>query len=506
MSPQENLACYAANTSSQYGEDGIIAEIFQRIGIRSKCCVEFGAWDGKYLSNTWALWHEQGWAAILIEGEKDRHASLQADLAAFPGVRAVSAYVRPEGENSLDQILARESCPHDLDLLSIDVDGDEYHIWKSLSRFRPRVVIVEHNPTIPPELDLVQKPGEYFGASSGSLTRLAHEKGYRLVACTDTNSIFVADEDFPKLGMPEPDVRSIFPRTGLSYLINAYDGRIFMSQNPVYSRKIPVASVRLMKEELLDELLLKEARLGVPVEGDSLLTPVKVIETTPRGPKPPLLEQIWRQLSNKLLFNLRIVRFIQARQKAHQEFQKAIDQWKLAGKPCPPPHEVKQLVLRHYARRYRLRILVETGTYLGDMVAAMRRRFSCIYSIELGQELWQKACERFSSWPKIKILQGDSAVVLGQVMQEIKRPALFWLDGHYSAGITAKGELETPIFAELEHIFAHRLKNHVILIDDARCFDGTNDYPTIASLKEFVAKRSPGANVSVTDDIIRITP
>jgi len=86
----------------------------------------------------------------------------------------------------------------------------------------------------------------------------------------------------------------------------------------------------------------------------------------------------------------------------------------------------------------------------------------------------------------------------------VEKPCLFWLDGHYSGGNTAKGEKETPIMEELRQICAHPVKNHLILIDDAREFTGQNDYPTIESLRTFVGARLPGYGFDVKDDIIRI--
>jgi len=182
------LERYASNTVSQNGEDGILAEIFKRIKPRSELCVEFGAWDGKHFSNTWALWHDAGWSAILIEGDHDKFLQLQLAIDKFPSVKGINAYVTSEGVNSLDSLLGDAGVGVDaIDLLSIDIDGDDYHVWDALTLFRPRVVIIEYNPTIPPEIDIVQRRGEYFGASAAALTRLARSKGYELAACTRTN-------------------------------------------------------------------------------------------------------------------------------------------------------------------------------------------------------------------------------------------------------------------------------------------------------------------------------
>jgi hypothetical protein len=172
----------------------------------------------------------------------------------------------------------------------------------------------------------------------------------------------------------------------------------------------------------------------------------------------------------------------------------------------PPPHIVKQHVLRRYAEQYHLTVFVETGTYRGDMVAAMKPLFHKIYSIELGDKLFAAAKRRFEQDPHIELLHGDSGKELGGIIERIDRPALFWLDGHYSAGDTARGDRDTPIHDELEQILRAPDLGHVIIIDDARCFGSDPAYPTIQALSEHVLSRRPRAGIAVADDSIRITP
>lgn len=179
--------------------------------------------------------------------------------------------------------------------------------------------------------------------------------------------------------------------------------------------------------------------------------------------------------------------------------------WIAAGRPLPPPHRVKQLALRRYARQFELEVLVETGTYLGDMVAALRRDFRALYSIELGVELHQAARQRFAASPHVQLLQGDSAEVLPRLLEQLPGPALFWLDGHYSSGVTARGSKDTPVLQELDAILASGSGPHVILIDDARCFTGEDDYPSLDALRRRVLL-DPRLAFCVEDDIIRITP
>ncbi|HKG62168.1 MAG TPA: hypothetical protein VKB05_20585 [Pyrinomonadaceae bacterium] len=180
--------------------------------------------------------------------------------------------------------------------------------------------------------------------------------------------------------------------------------------------------------------------------------------------------------------------------------------WEKQGRPSPPPHIIKEELIRDYAKTFNTNVLIETGTYLGDMVHAMKKCFSRIISFELDQTLAAQAQKRFAGDNHIQIIQGDSGKLLGDCIATINEPCLFWLDGHYSGGITAKGTLETPIKNELSSILSHAVDGHVILIDDARCFTGENDYPTLDELQTFVAERKRGWRFTVETDVIRVHP
>jgi hypothetical protein len=180
--------------------------------------------------------------------------------------------------------------------------------------------------------------------------------------------------------------------------------------------------------------------------------------------------------------------------------------WEKAGKPVPPPHAVKQRIVLDYASTFGVGTFIETGTYRGDMVYAMKHQFHAIISIELSTALWRQARDRFRDCPHIDIQQGDSGEVLPQLLSNISSTCLFWLDGHYSHGVTAKGTSDTPVAKEIATILGHKIGDHVILIDDARCFDGTHDYPALNDLQEFVALSRPDYAFSVANDVIRIHP
>lgn len=183
-----------------------------------------------------------------------------------------------------------------------------------------------------------------------------------------------------------------------------------------------------------------------------------------------------------------------------------LNNWGKSGRPIPVPHIVKQITVAGYQKKLKYALLIETGTFMGAMVEAQKRNFKRVISIELSNDLYQKATKRFKRDQNVTILQGDSGKVLKDILKEVKEPAIFWLDGHYSGGFTAKGEKECPIFEEMDAILKSSQDfEHVILIDDARCFIGQGDYPTIEELNTFINKRNERYHLEVHDDIIRFT-
>lgn len=178
-------------------------------------------------------------------------------------------------------------------------------------------------------------------------------------------------------------------------------------------------------------------------------------------------------------------------------------QWRLAGRPVPPPHIVKQHIVLGFQRKHRLRTFVETGTYTGEMVAAVRPHFERVISIELDPQLHRAAQRRFSGDPGVCLLQGDSGELLGTVLRDLHEPAMFWLDGHYMGAGTSRGALDSPLMQELRALVAHPVHGHVVLIDDARLCVGADGYPTIEELKRLLARERPGTSLAVEGDIIR---
>lgn len=183
-----------------------------------------------------------------------------------------------------------------------------------------------------------------------------------------------------------------------------------------------------------------------------------------------------------------------------------LEAWQEKPRSLPLPHLLKQDILKGYVSKYNLSILVETGTYRGEMTEALHDHFSKIYSIELSEKYAKNAQRYFRGSKKVKIIQGDSGDVIGELIKVIDQPTLFWLDGHYSADDTAKGLKSTPIMEELDHILRAEDMHHVILIDDARAFGKSEDYPSMDELKSFITSLRKNVEISTEDDIIRILP
>jgi len=178
--------------------------------------------------------------------------------------------------------------------------------------------------------------------------------------------------------------------------------------------------------------------------------------------------------------------------------------WLRANCPHPPPGFVKHRILQEYAKRFPCDVFVETGTFRGNTVSAMSRYFGEIHSIELNPVLASRAQRIFKSDPHITIHQGDSSVILKDVLQQIgKKSVMFWLDGHYYAGVDKLVEDESPIIGELEAIRQSGVDPVVVLVDDVREFDGTRGYLSIDGLKAELDGLAKGRQFYHLDDIFR---
>jgi len=223
------LAEFKSDVTSQWGEDGIIRRIFDVLPESSGWCVEFGAWDGKHFSNTYNLIANENWSGVLIEANEEKFGELVRNYAGNLAAHCVNRFVDIEGENCLDNILSEIDIPKDFDLLSIDVDSCDYHVWESVKHFQPKLVIVEFNPSIPNDIFFVQDPNFEFnhGNSLCALIELGKQKGYELIATTNTNGFFIRSTYFGLFGIDDNSINKM--RDDQPYatkILQLYDGTL----------------------------------------------------------------------------------------------------------------------------------------------------------------------------------------------------------------------------------------------------------------------------------------
>jgi hypothetical protein len=165
----------------------------------------------------------------------------------------------------------------------------------------------------------------------------------------------------------------------------------------------------------------------------------------------------------------------------------------------------KRDYLKYWQKMTGYRVFVETGTCEGRTTRQMASIFAQCFTVELDPTLYGRAIERLSDVTNVTTFLGDSAVLLPSILEKVHEPAIFYLDAHASGGDTARPVKDTVIEQELAMVFSHALKNHVILIDDARAFCGVFGYPSIRQLERFV-KRNSDYYIHIREDIIVIHP
>jgi hypothetical protein len=183
------MLAHRRNVNSQFGEDGMIEYLFQKLGISDGgTCCEFGAWDGKAASNTFRLVKERDFRALYIEGDTEKYKDLLETSKEFPKITPVCEMV----SNNLDLIFEQNNFPYDIDLLSIDVDSIDYEIWRDTHKVNPKIVIIEPNNAIP---SWIKEPvyDSAKGANYYILEDLGRKKGYTLV-CNTSNMFFVRND------------------------------------------------------------------------------------------------------------------------------------------------------------------------------------------------------------------------------------------------------------------------------------------------------------------------
>lgn len=227
------LLRYARNVHSQFGEDGIIEKIVSMIPV-AEWCVEFGAWEGKHFSNTHLLLSRKGWSGVLVESDPEKFKDLLRTYGGNERIACLNRKVGFEGDDVLDNILAETPIPSNFGILSIDIDGNDYHVWKSFTRYRPSLVVIEFNNTIPNCVDFAQEADNAVnqGSSLLALCRLGKSKGYELIAVTDFNAFFVDEGCFPAFSIPDNSPEAMNrPQKYVTHVFQLYDGTLGWSGN-----------------------------------------------------------------------------------------------------------------------------------------------------------------------------------------------------------------------------------------------------------------------------------
>lgn len=187
---------------SQFGEDGILAEIFNRIGVTNHFFIEFGVENGTETNTTRKLLN--GWNGVWIEGEKSHVEDIHKSFAGYianGSLNVLNSFITAE---NIEELFNKANIPQEPDLLSIDIDRNDYHIWKSINRYRARVVVIEYNAIyrpgdkfiVPYDSNARWDGSSHFGASLEAYCQLGSEKGYKLVGCTfsGVNAFFVRED------------------------------------------------------------------------------------------------------------------------------------------------------------------------------------------------------------------------------------------------------------------------------------------------------------------------
>jgi hypothetical protein len=198
---------------------------------RNCWCVEFGAWDGLVGSTSRQLILERNYSAVLIEGNRERFADLQTNYADRKQVITRNQFVGFTAADGLDAILAGTTAPMDFDFLTVDIDGNDYHVWNAVVKYRPKVVMIEFNPTIPPEVSFIQPANPHLnqGCSVAALVDLGKRKNYELIAVLGVNAFFVTAELFPLFGLADNRVETLWTqRDCVTYFFTGYDGTVFL--------------------------------------------------------------------------------------------------------------------------------------------------------------------------------------------------------------------------------------------------------------------------------------
>jgi hypothetical protein len=239
---------------SQGGEDGILEKIFEVIPPTERFAIEFGAGDGVRFSNVRKLFLHEGWGGLLIEGDPELAEVLARNYRGLVGVRTMQAWVFP---GNVELLFQENNVPRDLDLLVIDIDANDYYVWRAIHDYRPKVVQIEYNGMfVPPQKAVVafhpmlywDEKSMHFGASIQSLYELGKRKGYELVAVNERgiNLFFVDARYYGRFAIKDNSPQRLFRPYNYNRPLGPQDLHQIMSED---RRALPPA-VDIVQDEV----------------------------------------------------------------------------------------------------------------------------------------------------------------------------------------------------------------------------------------------------------------
>ena len=198
----KRLLRYGFKTYSQNDEDGIVQEIFRRIGTVNRRFVEFGVETGVECNTAKLL--VEGWCGLWIDANAHSVATIRKNFECFLNNGRLNLVEDRVSAENINELLRGAGVTGEIDLIGIDIDYNDYWVWKAIEVVNPRVVMIEYNASLRPPLSLVVpydptrgwRGGNYFGASLEALVRLGRAKGYRIVGCcfAGVNAFFVRED------------------------------------------------------------------------------------------------------------------------------------------------------------------------------------------------------------------------------------------------------------------------------------------------------------------------
>jgi hypothetical protein len=227
------LSDRAADVTSQDGEDGIILAALERLPHRNRWCAEFGAWDGRRSSNTFNLVTSHDYRGVFIESDPHRFQDL-LHTHQGKGHILLNREVGFDADAGLDAILQCEAAvPKDLDLLSIDIDGNDYHVWDAIHLYRPKLIVIEYNPTASNAVVFVQPRDRRVsqGSSARALVDLGRRKNYELIAVTRINLVFAEAKYFGLFGIEDNSLQVMRDDSAGPQIFVGYDGHVFLRED-----------------------------------------------------------------------------------------------------------------------------------------------------------------------------------------------------------------------------------------------------------------------------------